>query len=159
MPVQLNAIQLDEVMGKPEVQYVDLDQAKISLNIVLFFSYNYNTIYNFGQAVIDVKNLLNPKLKVTIDGITVTNLDVIPKDLPYYDIDYRNNYFESSDDILKSFIARLIPYVQTKFTYVITYKTDYTIHMSMFFENEYDKEVIVQQLNNIQAMLLSNHML
>lgn len=159
MPVQLNTIQIDELKGTDETWYIDTDKVKYSINVLIFFSYNYNAIYNFGQEMLDIQHILNPSLKVTVSGTVIKNTGFIPKDLPYYNIDYRVNLFETPDQICESFLARITPYVTEDFLYYITQSTDYTRRFVLQFQNDFDKETVTQQISNIQAMLLSNHML
>lgn len=159
MPVQLNSIQTTEIEGTDTTWYLDSSYSKFTIVVLIFFSYNYNAIYNFGQKMLDFQHVLNPKLQITVSGSMVHNTGIISKELPYYEIDNTTNYFENSEDIFKSFMARITPYVSDDFIYQKTKDTSYSLEYTLQFKNEFDKEIITQQISNIQSELMSNQML
>lgn len=159
MPVQLNNVQTAEIEGTKTTWYLDSSYSKFSIVVLIYFSYNYNSVYNFGQKMLDFQHVLNPKLQLTVTGSMVHNTGIISKELPYYDIDNMVNYFEQPDDIFKSFMARITPYVSDDFIYQPTIETSYSKEYVLQFKNEFDKNIVTQQLSIIQSELMSNHML
>lgn len=158
MAVTLNSIQAQEITGTQTDLYLDQSYNNLSVIVVAFFSYNYSMLYNFGQRSLDFQHIVDPTLKLTVSGALVHNTGAIPEDLPYQSVSSQL-VLENPDDVIQSIVARITPFIKEDFVYSVSSKTTYSVQLVFQFMDDYDKEIALQQISNIESELCQNKLL